>query len=325
MADALPPQIGNPIHEWEEHLRDLLVAIGLQEVVTYRMTSPERESRLIVGEGLRPSLTEYVRVANPIAPERSVLRRSLLTSVLEVAEKNAKAESLAMFEVGSVFEPVKNDLPNEPRKLAMVMTGARIASAWDVKNVPAFDFFDMKGRVELLLAGLRFRDISYAQPSALSAAAYLHPGKSAEVKIGGEVVGAFGELHPLAKEKFAFGDAPIIVAEFDLEKLRMLNPSYGIQPVSEFPPMYEDIALILDESASAAAVEALIRQTGGKTVTDVKLFDVYRDEKIGAGKKSLAYSLTYQAEKTLTDSEAAAIRGKIVKRLEREVGAKLRG
>jgi len=315
MADALPPQIGNPIHEWEEHLRDLLVAIGLQEVVTYRMTSPEREARL-------SAAADYVRVANPIAPERSVLRRSLLTSVLEVAEKNAKAESLAMFEVGSVFEPIKNDLPNEPRKLAMALTGARIASAWDVKDAPAFDFFDMKGRVELLLAGLRFRDISYAPASGVE---YMHPGKSAEVKIGGEVVGAFGELHPLAKEKFAFGDAPVIVAEFDLEKLRALNPSYGIQPVSEFPPMYEDIALILDESVSAAVVEALIRQTGGKTVTEVKLFDVYRDEKIGAGKKSLAYSLTYQAEKTLTDSEAAAIRNKIVKRLEREVGAKLRG
>ncbi len=321
MADALPPQTGNPVHEWEEHLRDLLVAIGLQEVVTYRMTSPEREARLLVS-GLSPETTgDYVRIANPIAPERSVLRRSLLTSVLEAAEKNAKAESIAMFEVGSVFEPVKNDLPNEPRKLAMLMTGARIVSAWDVKDTPAFDFFDMKGRIELLLAGLRFRDIVYAPASVVE---YLHPGKSAEVKINGEVVGAFGELHPLVKEKFEFGDAPIIVAEFDLEKLRVSNPSFGIQPVSEFPPIYEDIAIIVDESIAAFIVEALIRQTGGKTVTDVKLFDVYRDEKIGTGKKSLAYSLTYRAEKTLTDAEAAAIRNKIVKRLEREVGAKLR-
>ncbi len=314
MSDALPPQVGNPIHEWEERLRDLLVAIGLQEVVTYRMTSPERESRVVAH-------SEYVRIANPIAPERSVLRQSLVASVLEVAEKNAKAESIAMFEVGSIFEPVKNDLPNEPRKLTIVMTGARIASAWDVKDAPAFDFYDMKGRIELLLAGLRFTDIVYAE----SESTYnLHPGKSAEVKVSGQVVGVFGELHPLAKEKYAFGDSAVIVAEFDLEKLRALNPSYGIKPVSEFPPMYEDIALILDESVAASVVEALIRQTGGKTVTDVRLFDVYRDEKIGAGKKSLAYSLTYQAEKTLTDAEAAAIRNKIVKRLENTVGAKLR-
>lgn len=343
MADALPPQIGNPVHEWEEHLRDLLVSIGMQEIVTYRMTSPERESRLDVRAGLRPApTTDYVRIANPIAPERSVLRRSLLTSVLEVAEKNAKANSISMFEVGSIFEPVKNDsstgsasergLPSEPRKLAMVVTGARIASAWDVKDAPAFDFFDMKGRVELMLAGLRFTDAVYApagtsttlSPTGTMSATYLHPGKSAEVKVKGEVVGAFGELHPLVKEKFQFGDSPVIVAEFDLEKLRALAPTYGIQPFSEFPPIYEDIALILDEAVPAATVEALIRQTGGKTVTDVRLFDVYRDEKIGAGKKSLAYSLTYQAEKTMTDAEAATIRNKIVKRLEREVGAKLR-
>jgi phenylalanyl-tRNA synthetase beta chain len=179
----------------------------------------------------------------------------------------------------------------------------------------------MKGRIELLLAGLRYTDIVYAEAASTYS---LHPGKSAEIKVNGQVVGVFGELHPLAKEKYEFEDAPVIVAEFDLEKLRTLNPSYGITPVSEFPPMYEDIAIILDESVAAATVEALIRQTGGKIVTDVRLFDVYRDEKIGAGKKSLAYSLTYQAEKTLTDAEAAAIRNKIVKRLEYAVGAKLR-
>jgi phenylalanyl-tRNA synthetase beta chain len=319
MSDALPPQIGNPVFEWEEHLRDLLVATGMQEVVTYRMTSPERESRVATHK-------EYVRIANPIAPERSVLRRSLLASVLEMAEKNVRAESLSMFEVGSVFEPVKNDLPNEPRKLAMVMTGTRIASAWDVKDSPTFDFYDMKGRIELLLAGLRFTDIAYAETGDTTpfSVNHLHPGKSAEVKVNGQVVGVFGELHPLVKEKYEFGDAPVIVAEFDLEKLRGLAPAYGIKPVSEFPPMYEDIAIIIDESVAASTVEALIKQTGGKTVTEVRLFDVYRDEKIGAGKKSLAYSLTYQAEKTLTDAEAAAIRNKIVKRLENTVGAKLR-
>lgn len=314
LADALPPQAGNPVHEWEERLRDLLVAAGLQEVVTYRMTSPEREGRVATHD-------EYVRIANPIAPERSVLRQSLLAAVLEVVEKNVRAESIAMFEVGSIFEPLKNDLPNETRKLAIVMTGARIVSAWDMKDSPDFDFYDMKGRIELLLSGLHYTDIVYSETES---ARHLHPGKSAEVKVNGQVVGVFGELHPLVKEKYEFGDAPVIVAEFDLEKLRILNPSFGITPVSEFPPIYEDIAIILDESIPASTVEALIRQTGGKSVTDVRLFDVYRDEKIGAGKKSLAYSLTYQAEKTMTDAEAAAIRNKIVKRLENTISAKLR-
>ena len=326
MSDALPPQVGNPVHEWEEHLRDLLVALGLQEIVTYRMTSPEREGRLVAGQ--RPATNEaqdYVRIANPIAPERSVLRKSLLASVLEVAEKNARAESIAMFEIGSIFEPNNNDsstalrqaqddsservLPNEPRKLALVMTGARLASAWDVKDSPAIDFFDMKGRLELLLSGLRLADISYteADPSTNLRATHLHPGKAAEVKVNGQVVGLFGELHPLVKEKFEFGESAVIVAEFDLDLLRRLPPTYGIKSMPETPPIYEDIAVVVDDSVQASAVESLIRQTGAGTVTDVRLFDVYRGDQVGAGKKSLAYSLTYQSDKTMTDAEAAAI------------------
>ncbi len=314
MADALPPQIGNPVYEWEERVRDILVKLGLQEIVNYRLTSPERESRLV-------PYNEYVTLANPITPERRVLRRSLLASLLESVEKNKRAESVAMFELGPIFEPNKTDLPNEHSKLALAMSGSRIATAWDVKDSPMLDFYDMKGRIELLLSGLHHTDISY---TPIDSANYLHPGKAAEVKVSGQVVGVFGELHPLIKEKYEVGEAPVIVAEFDLEKLRSVNPTYGVVPVSEFPPVYEDIAVIVDESVPAARVEALIRQTGGNTVTAVRLFDVYRDEKIGAGKKSLAYSLTYQSDKTMTDAEAAAIRNKIVKRLEYEVGAKLR-
>jgi phenylalanyl-tRNA synthetase beta chain len=316
MADALPPQIGNPVHEWEERLRDILVALGLDEIVSYRLTSIEDESRLM-------SYDEYVRIANPIAPERSVMRRSLLASVLDALERNIRwSESLAFFEIGPVFEPVENDLPNEPRKLAIAMTGRRESSAWDVKDSPALDFFDMKGRIELLLSGLRLTDIVY---SANDSVKYLHPGKAADVRVSGRLVGAFGELHPLVKEKYDLGDSPVLVAEFDLDALRTLNANYEIKPVPEFPPILEDIAVIVDESVAASRVEALIRQTGGKNVTNVRLFDVYRGEQIGAGKKSLAYSLTYQApDKTMTDAEAAAIRNKIVKRLEQEIGAKLR-
>jgi len=314
LSDSLPPQIGNPIHEWEERLRDILVSLGLQEVVSYRMTTPARESRLV-------SHDEYVVLANPIAPERSVMRRSLLASVLENVEKNARADSASLFEIGPIFVPNKNQPPDEPRKLAIVMTGSRLAPAWDVKDSPTLDFYDMKGRIELILAGLRYTDISYTETDSAS---FLHPGKAAEVKVNGQTVGVFGELHPLVKERYEVGDAAVIVAEFDLDILRSKSPTYGITPVSEFPPVYEDIAIVVDESVAAARVESLIRQTGGKTVTHVRLFDVYRGDQIGAGKKSLAYSLTYQSDKTMTDAEAAAIRTRIVKRLENEVNAKLR-
>jgi phenylalanyl-tRNA synthetase beta chain len=314
MSDSLPPQIGNPVHEWEEHVRDILVSLGLQEIVSYRMTSPERESRVA-------QYDEYVTLANPIAPERRVMRRSLLASALESVEKNARAASIALFELGPVFEPVKNNLPNEPRKLVLVMIGLREALAWDVKDSPNVDFYDMKGRIELLLSGLRYSEVIYA---SIDSVPYLHPGKSAEIKVNDKVVGVFGELHPLVKDKYEVGDAPVLAAEFDLDALRSVSPTYGIKPVADVPPVLEDIAVILDESVPASQVEALIRQTGGKVLANVKLFDVYRDEKIGAGKKSLAYSLTYQSDKTMTDADAAAIRKKIVKRLEHEVGAKLR-
>jgi phenylalanyl-tRNA synthetase beta chain len=316
MADALPPQVGNPIHEWEEHLRDLMVALGLQEVVSYRMTSPEKESRIT-------HYDEYVRLANPIAPEKSVLRRSLVASVIDSLEKNIRySEAFSFFEIGSVFVPHKNELPDEPRKLAIAMTGLREATAWDVKESPKLDFFDLKGRIELMLSGLRLTNITYTATDSYS---HLHPGKAAEVKAGDVIIGMFGEMHPLVKEQYELGDSPVLVAEFDLDTMRAISPTYGIKTIPETPSMYEDIAVIVDESVLAETVEALIRQTGGRSVTHVRLFDLYRDEKIGEGKKSLAYALTYQAEdKTLTDADAAAIRNKIVKRLEKEIGAKLR-
>lgn len=321
MADQLPPQTGNPLHEWEESLRDKLAALGLQEIVSYRLTSIENETRLGVSG-------EAVKIANPIAPEKNILRRSLLASVLDNLERNLHLAArsgqggLAFFEIGPVFEPVANDLPNEPRKLAIAMTGLRDETAWDVKTSPTLDFYDLKGRLELLLAGLRLTNIIYAPAGSVK---YLHPGKAAQIQVDGQVIGVFGELHPLVKDKYEFGEAPVLTAEFDLAALReAASAGYVLAPVPEVPPVLEDIALILDEDIPAAKVEALIRQTGGRVLTGVKLFDVYRGEQIGAGKKSLAYSLTYQAEKTLTDKEAAAIRNKIVRRLENELGAKLR-
>jgi len=332
MADELPPQVGNPVNEWEERLRDQLVGLGLQEVVSYRMTYPEREARLLAASAgsARPDRRarktlreqEYVRVANPISPEKAVLRRSLLSSVLDALERNARLrEGMALFEIGPIFEPSDLELPTEITKLAIAMTGQRNEVSWDVQTSPIMDFYDIKGRIEGLLASYHLTDVTYTQTDTVS---YLHPGKGAEVQVDGKVIGVFGELHPLVKDKYEFEEYPVLVAEFDLASLRAVGSEYELQSVPSVPPVLEDIALILDESIPAAQVEALIRQTGGTVLTDVKLFDVYRGSQIGAGKKSLAYSLTYQAEKTLTDKEAAAIRNKIVKRLERELGAKLR-
>ncbi len=324
MADDLPPQIGNPEYEWEERLRDLLVAIGFDEVVSYRLTSTEHESRL----GLTG---EYVRITNPITPEKNVMRRSLTASVLDHLEHNIRlSESLAFFEIGPVFEPVHDDLPEEPHKLAIAMTGLRAATSWDIKDSAALDFYDLKGRIELLLSSLQYTDVSFVSTDSVDPVTSLptgclHPGKAAEIRVSGQTVGLLGELHPMVKEKYEFGPHPVLVAEFDLAALRKVAPAYKVTPVPEFPPVLEDIAITVAESVPASAVEALIRQTGAKSLANVRLFDVYRGEQIGTGLKSLAYNLTYQApDKTMTDADAAAIRNKIVKRLEQELGAKLR-
>jgi len=330
MADPLPPQRGNPSLEREERVRDILASLGMQEIITHRMTAPEIENRLLpsLGADTRPAHpVEYVKLANPIAPEKRVLRRSLLAAVLNVVERNARlSESLALFEVGSVFvpsaDPSKNfGLPEEPRHLAFALTGKRYESAWDTKIGVKVDFYDLKGVVEALMDALHI-DVTYAQAEHPS----FHPGKCAAVIANGTALGVFGELHPLVQENYDFV-SPVLAADFNLETILPLMPALGhpVRPVSEFPPILEDIAVIVDEALPADRVEALIRQTGGKLLAAVRLFDVFRSEQIGAGKKSLAYALTYQSlEGTLTDKDAAQIRNRIVKRLDQELGAKLR-
>jgi phenylalanyl-tRNA synthetase beta chain len=320
MADPLPPQRGNPGLEAENRLRDLLAALGLQEIITHRMTAPEIENRLLPPNS-EVSNIEYVKLANAIAPEKRVLRRSLLSSVLNVVERNARLrESLAMFEIGSVYIPNPGQLPDEPRRLSIAITGRRYESAWDTKVGVKVDFYDLKGILEALMDALHL-DVTYTPAEHPS----FHPGKCAAVVLNGSSLGVFGELHPLVQENYDFV-SPVLAAEFDLEAvLAAVPPGYPIRPVSEFPPVLEDIAVIVDEVLPADRVEALIKQTGGKMLESVHLFDVFRSEQIGAGKKSLAYALTYRSyEGTLTDKDAAGIRSRIIKRLENELGAKLR-
>ncbi|MFN2119932.1 MAG: phenylalanine--tRNA ligase subunit beta, partial [Anaerolineales bacterium] len=316
MADALPPQVGNPAHEWEEGLRDLLAGLGFDEVVSYRLTSAESEARLGVPEA-------HVRISNPIAPDKSVLRRSLLASVLDDVERNIRTrDSLAFFEIGPVFEPQADDTPREPRHLAMAMTGTRDSPAWDTEAAERIDFFDLKGRVEQILGALSLGQLSF---TAAGTPGYLHPGKAACVIVGSKTAGVFGELHPLVSEQYEFGHAAILVAELDIDLLRGLTSHRELKPILEYPPVLEDIAIVVDAEVPASRVESLIRQSGGSALVDVRLFDLYRGEQIESSKKSLAYSLTYQAaDHTMTDAEAATIRNKIVRRLEHELGAVLR-
>ncbi|HTX79426.1 MAG TPA: phenylalanine--tRNA ligase subunit beta, partial [Longilinea sp.] len=323
MADSLPPAHPSVSAERKDRLSDLLAQLGLTEVITYRLTSAEREARL-TPPGQTPAAPTYVTLQNPLTPERNVMRRSLLSSVLEVLEKNIRLrDRLAFFEIGPVFLPVDGqDLPIEQERLVIAMSGLRELPAWDVHETRSMDFFDLKGVVEAMLDALHIADVHYQSVEGT----VFHPGKCAEVRVGEQVVGCFGELHPLVKERFDLGSAPVLAADFELKTLLELAPKvYPIEAVPTFPPVKEDIAVVVDEDLPDEKLEALIRQTGGKMLVDVRLFDIFRGLQIGAGKKSMAYSLTYQVpDRTLTDAEVAQIRNKIVKRLDQELGAKLR-
>ena len=319
MADELPPAYTNMEIKQENMLRDVLVSFGMQEIVTYRLTSPEREARL-----LGTPEESYVTLANPISPDRNVMRRFLLVPMMETIERNVRlTDHLEMFEIGPVFNPVEGQqLPDEEMHLAAALCGKRTDDTWDSHSKETMDFFSMKGIVEGLISGMHISSVTF-KPAERT---WLHPGKTAEVFVGDEMVGVIGELHPAVKERYDLLAAPVILMELNLARLLPhAEVIYKVHSVSPFPGVYEDIAVVVDEDTTADQVLSVIRQGGGKMLVKADLFDIFRSEQLGAKKKSLAYSLMYQSpDKTLTDKDAAAIRNKIIKRLDQVLGAKLR-
>ncbi|MCX7680529.1 MAG: phenylalanine--tRNA ligase subunit beta, partial [Anaerolineae bacterium] len=324
LCDELPPQRPNPRLEGAEHVRDVLVGCGLDEVITYSLVDIEDEGKLRP-YGPPPDPADYLRLLNPLSADRAYLRRTLLPSLLRTARENLRfLERVAIFEIGAVYEPSEGkELPEEPRRLAIVMTGPREPRSWlQGQDRAPLSFYDLKGVVEALLAGLGLEGTF--EPGEHSA---MHPGRCARVSVGGRLIGTMGELHPLVREAFDLPDQPVCALEFDLEALlEGWGAPRKMIPLSVHPPVYEDLALVVDERVPAEQVYTLIMQTGAPLVRSAVLFDVYRGEQIGEGRKSLAYRLTYQADdRTLTDEEVARLRAKIIRRLERELGATLRG
>ncbi len=326
LADRLPPQTGNPALKFEERVKDLLVNLGLQETINYALTTPEREALL----GVKPA--DYVRLLNPISSERVVMRQSVLVSVLDAAAANLRHEAdVRLFEIGKVYIPKPDaKLPDEPRRLAVVLCGRRQPDFWGEPNKetgkgeetsPLLDFFDFKGVVEALAADLHLPAPVFRRSSV----ACLHPGKAAELEAGGRAIGYFGELHPKAAEAFDLAGRAVLVGEFDLEVLQAVTPArHGYTPVPRFPAALRDVAVIVPEATPADRVEAEIRAGGGELLRGARLFDLYRGESIGAGTKSLAYALTYQADdRTLTDKEVDRAHKKIQDRLRHVLKARI--
>jgi phenylalanyl-tRNA synthetase beta chain len=319
MRDELPPQRDNPRLDGADHVRDVLVACGLDEIITYSMTTEEREALLGVRDE-RP----YLHVVNPIASDKVALRHTLLASALDTVASNLRfTDRVAVFEIGAVYWPRERHLlPDEPRHLAIAMTGPREVESWQAADRSPLDFWDIKGVIEVLVERLHLSDVRYESADHPT----YHAGRAANLAVSGKPVGMFGELHPLVRQAFDLPQRPVCAAELDLEELLKVSlGAHAYKAVSRFPAVREDIAMVVDEAIPAAQVEVCIRHAGGELLRDVRLFDLYRGGQIGAGRKSLAYRLVYQADdRTLTDDDAAKIRTQIIQALERELNAMLR-
>lgn len=345
MNDELPPQKSNVALEQEEQVRDLLIDAGLQEVITYRFTTPEREAMLTLPGSAQPALParEYVRIENPISADRTVLRQSLIANLLDLTAANLRYRSrVALFELGPVFWQRRADdvllpreaatqlpedqgipLPLERRRLGIVLTGPREEMMWQGADTSPMDFYDFKGMVEALMTGLHLIGATYLPSNN----PMFHPGRAAKLQLGDLMIGEFGELHPLVREKFDLPAQAVLIGEFDVDALlaRVIS-MYLVKALSRYPVVVQDLALVVDESVPADRVQALIEQTGGNVLARVVLFDVYRGDQIAPGKKSLAYSLTFQAEdRTLSDNDVMKVREKIIARVKRELDAQVRG
>jgi phenylalanyl-tRNA synthetase beta chain len=252
------------------------------------------------------------------------MRHSLLASVLEVVERNVRGrDRLALFEIGPVFLAQEDEpLPQESTRLVIVLSGRREAAWWQASSSGEMDFYDVKGVLESLLQALHLSGARFEPAQHPS----FHPGKCATLTLAGHGLGVLGELHPNLRPRYDLPSAAVLAADLDLAALlSLVPPRHEVASPPAFPPVLEDLAMVVDEAVPAEAVEDVLHKAGGTLLAGLRLFDVYRGEAIGAGRKSLAYALTYQApDRTLTDTEVAALRASIVRALAEQLGAQLR-
>ena len=294
----------------EQRLRrraeDVLVGRGLLEIVGWSFESSARDDALRLGPG--DPRRAHVVIANPMSEDASIMRTTLLGSLLDTARHNAaRGQGVpGIFESGRVYVAVPGaTLPDERHALGALMPG---------------DVFAAKAYVEALLAALRVEGSFANAPQP-----FLHPGRSASVTVGGELVGWVGDVHPLVAAGWDLDG----IAAFELDIGRViahgaLVPAY--QDLTSFPELREDIAIVVASSVPAATVLDVVRQAGGKLLARAAVFDVYRGQPIPPGRTSLAIALTFRApDRTLTDADVAPVREKIVARLGSELGGELRG
>jgi len=284
---------------------DVLVGRGLLEVAGWSFESTRINEQLRMPDD--DPRRAHVVIENPMSEDESVMRTTLLGSLLHVARHNAaRGQGVpGIFESGRVYLATEATLPAEHHALGALVPG---------------DVFAAKAYLEALLGALRVPVAFAADPQP-----FLHPGRSAAVLAAGRPVGWVGDVHPLVAAEWDLDG--IAAFELDLDAvIAHTAPVAQYEDLTSFPELREDIAIVVAEDVPAATVLHTVRNAGGKLLARAEVFDVYRGEQIPAGRTSLAIALTFRArDRTLTDADVAPLREKIVARLAADLGGELRG
>jgi len=335
LSSPLPPQKSklSPAAQQsnlKDKLRNILTGFGFQEILTYSLVSLEKLQKLSPKLELK---VQPLKVANPMTREQEFLRTSLRAGLLSTLAHNQKFEpaGIRLFEIGKVFLPhnppviateakqsqVERELPQEKDMLCAALSGPRLELSWHTDK-EMLDFFDAKGVVKNILNQLRLK-ASFENSDDEG----LFPRKSTNLIVDNDLIGILGELHPKVVQAFELLGVTYLI-EIDLEKLlTKLTGTKKYQPITRFPSVTRDIALVVDEQVSYRRAEEIVQ--GFPLVTQTTLFDLYRGKQIPEGKKSFAIRIIYQSPSyTLTDEEVDQTQEQMLARLHQELGANLR-
>ena len=317
----------DPMYRLRKAARSVLVGAGYNEAITYVTVHPTDIERFSsaqeIGLVTDTESSQPVMLRNALQADRNLMRPMLIPSLLEVASQNLRhQESVRLAELSRVYVPKGvSVLPDEQELIGLVASGRREALSLG-NSGDQIDYFDLKGTIDLLLTRL---GATIPETSRWRHPAF-HPGRSAEVRVGGEVVARYGQLHPVVAASYGIDDQGVLAGEMNLTVLACLIEPRGRDAfVPRFLPVQQDFAVVVAESVPAADVEAAFRAGAGPLLTDIALFDRFSGSQIGEGKISLAYRLTFTApDRTLTDDDLVKVRPKIEKTLKQRVDGTLR-